>query len=60
MRAVTLGAQGAVTITLDDSFSAGSVILLKPDVNAASGMVDWSCEVKGDRVLKQAMPRCKG
>lgn len=60
VRAVTLGAQGAVTITLDDSFDAGSVILLKPDLNAASGMVDWSCEVKGDRVLKQTMPRCKG
>jgi hypothetical protein len=60
VRTVTLGAQGTVTIALDESFDAGSVIVLKPDVNAASGVVDWNCEVKGDRVLKQTMPRCKG
>lgn len=60
VRTVTLGAQGAVTIALDDRFGAGSVIVLKPDANAASGIVDWNCEVKGDRALKQAMPRCKG
>ena len=60
VRTVTLGAQGTVTIALDDSFDAGSVIVLKPDVNATSGAVDWNCEVKGDRVLKQTMPRCKG
>lgn len=60
VRTVTLGAQGTVTIALDDSFDAGSVIVLKPDVNTASGAVDWNCEVKGDRVLKQTMPRCKG
>lgn len=60
VRTVTLGAQGAVTIALDDRFGDGSVIVLKPDVNAASGIVDWNCEVKGDPALKQAMPRCKG
>jgi len=60
VRTVTIGAQGAVTIALDDRFGAGSVIVLKPDANAASGIVDWNCEVKGDRALKQAMPRCKG
>lgn len=60
VRTVTLGAQGTVTIALDDRFGAGSVIVLKPDANAASGIVDWNCEVKGDRALKQAMPRCKG
>ena len=59
VRTVTLGAQGTVTIALDESFEAGSVIVLKPDVNAATGVVDWNCEVKGDRVLKQTMPRCK-
>jgi Pilin (bacterial filament) len=60
VRTVTLGAQGAVTIALDDRFGVGSVVILKPDVNAASGIVDWNCEVKGDAALKQAMPRCKG
>ncbi len=60
VRTVTLGAQGVVTIALDDRFGAGSMILLKPDANAASGIVDWNCEVKGDPALKQAMPRCKG
>lgn len=60
VRTVTLGAQGAVTIALDDRFGAGSVVVLKPDANAASGIVDWNCEVKGDRALKLAMPRCKG
>ncbi len=60
VRTVTIGAQGAITIALDDRFGAGSVVVLKPDVNAASGVVDWNCEVKGDRALKQAMPRCKG
>ena len=47
-------------LPLDDRFGDGSVIVLKPDVNAASGIVDWNCEVKGDPALKQAMPRCKG
>ncbi len=60
VRTVTIGAQGAVTIALDDRFGAGSVVVLKPNANAASGIVDWNCEVKGDRALKQAMPRCKG
>lgn len=60
VRTVTVGVQGMVTIALDDRFGAGSVIVLKPDANAASGIVDWNCEVKGDPALKQAMPRCKG
>lgn len=60
VRTVAIGAQGAVTIVLDDRFAAGSVIVLKPDANAASGIVDWNCEVKGDPALKEAMPRCKG
>lgn len=60
VRTVTLGAQGVVTIALDDRFGAGSAIMLKPNANAASGIVDWDCEVKGDQTLKQAMPRCKG
>lgn len=60
VRTVTVGAQGMVAIALDDRFGAGSVIVLKPDANAASGIVDWNCEVKGDPALKQAMPRCKG
>lgn len=60
VRTVALGAQGVVTIALDDRFGAGSAIMLKPKTNAATGIVDWNCEVKGDAVLKQSMPRCKG
>ncbi len=60
VREISLGAQGVVTVTMDDRFPAGSAIVLRPSANAASGMVEWVCEVKGDRVLKQAMPRCKG
>lgn len=58
-REITLGAQGIVTVTMDERFAAGSTIVLRPTANAATGMVEWACEVKGDRVLKQAMPRCK-
>lgn len=59
VREITLGAQGVVTVKMDERFPAGSTIVLRPTANAASGIVDWTCEVKGDG-LKQAMPRCKG
>jgi hypothetical protein len=57
---VVLGERGVVTVALDERFGSGSAILLKPSANAASGIVDWVCEVKGDAELKRAMPRCKG
>jgi hypothetical protein len=57
---IALGAQGVVTIKMNEQFAAGSAILLRPAANAASGMVEWNCEVKGDSLLKQALPRCKG
>jgi hypothetical protein len=60
VRTVTVGAQGVVIIALDDTFGAGSEIRLRPQVSDAAGMVDWRCEVKGDAVLKQSLPRCQG
>ena len=59
VREIRLGAQGVVTVTMDERFPEGSAIVLRPTANAASGMVDWTCEVKGDD-LKQSLPRCKG
>ena len=56
---IALGAQGVVTVTLDGRFPAGSTIVLRPTANDATGLVEWTCEVKGD-ALKQAMPRCQG
>ena len=56
---IALGAEGVVTVKLDDRFSSGSAIMLRPTANPATGMVDWGCEVRGDALLKQAMPRCK-
>jgi Pilin (bacterial filament) len=56
---IALGAEGVVTVKLDERFSSGSAIVLRPTANAASGIVDWNCEVAGDALLKQAMPRCK-
>ncbi len=59
VRSVTVGAQGRVTIALDDTFAPGSIIVLAPRINAPD-MIDWQCEVKGDPSLAQALPRCKG
>ena len=56
---IALGAEGVVTVKLDERFSSGSAIVLRPTANAASGIVDWNCEVTGDALLKQTMPRCK-
>ena len=58
-REIRLGGQGVVTVTMDERFPDGSKIVLRPTANAASGMIDWACEVKGDE-LKQSLPRCKG
>jgi type IV pilus assembly protein PilA len=59
VREITLGAQGVITVKMDERFPAGSTIVLRPTANDASGMIEWSCEVKGD-ALKDVMPRCKG
>ncbi len=58
VREIRLGTQGVVTVAMDDRFPDGSAIVLRPAANAASGMVEWTCEVKGDE-LKQSMPRCE-
>ena len=57
---IALGAEGVVTVKLDERFSSGSAIMLRPAANADTGMVEWGCEVRGDALLKQVMLRCKG
>lgn len=59
VRAVRVGRQGVVTVSLDARFGKDSMIVLHPAVNGA-GMVDWTCTLQGNDALKRAMPRCKG
>ena len=56
---IALGERGAVVVSLDDSIAAGSKIVLRPSVNATTGMIDWRCELKGDPSLKAMLPRCE-
>lgn len=64
VRTVTLGEQGVVTVVLDERFgkdgARGGSIVLRPTANAATGQVDWACEVEGDDEIRRALPRCKG
>lgn len=60
VRTVTLGEQGVVTVALDDRFGKDGAIVLRPTANAATGQVDWACEVTGDDEIRRALPRCKG
>lgn len=64
VRTVTLGEQGVVTVALDERFgkdgARGGSIVLRPTANAATGQVDWACEVEGDDEIRRALPRCKG
>ena len=60
VRTVTLGEQGVVTGALDERFGKNGAIVLRPTANAASGQVDWACEVTGDDEIRRALPRCKG
>jgi Pilin (bacterial filament) len=56
---IALAERGAVVVSLDDAIAAGSKIVLRPSVNATTGMVDWRCELKGDPSLKAMLPRCE-
>lgn len=58
VREIRVGAQGVVTVLLDERFP-GAEIVLRPTANAASGVVEWACEIKGEDALKRAMPRCR-
>jgi len=60
VRSITVEREGRVAIALDDTFGADSRIVLMPKTIGATGQVEWSCEVKGDAELKQALPRCRG
>lgn len=60
VRAVTLGGQGVVTVALDERFGKDGAIILRPTANAATGQVEWACEVTGDDEIRRALPRCKG
>lgn len=56
---IVLGAEGVVTVKLDERFSPGSAIVLRPTANADTGMIEWGCKVRGEALLKQVMLRCK-
>lgn len=58
VRTVTLGERGAIVVTLDDRFAAGSRIVLRPKPTSAHA-VEWDCEYRGDALLKQVLTRCK-
>lgn len=64
VRTVTLGEQGVVTVALDDRFgkdgARNAAIVLRPTANAATGQIEWACEVTGDDEMRRALPRCKG
>lgn len=60
VRTVTLGEAGVVTVALDERFGKNGAILLRPTANAATGQIDWACEVTGDEEIRRALPRCKG
>jgi hypothetical protein len=60
VRSVEIGRGGTVTIALDANFAPDSRIVLEPRVAEAGGHIDWRCRVSGDRLLKQALPRCQG
>ncbi len=60
VRSVEIGRGGTVTIALDATFAPDSRIVLEPRVAEAGGRIDWRCRVSGDRLLKQALPRCEG
>lgn len=60
VRAVTVGGQGVVTVALDERFGKDGAIILRPTANAATGQIEWACEVTGDDEIQRALPRCKG
>jgi hypothetical protein len=56
---ISLGERGVVVVTLDDDLAANGKIVLRPNVNTATGIVDWTCELEGDASLKGLLPRCE-
>lgn len=61
VRTVTLTPkEGVVTVALDDRFGKDGTIVLRPVANDASGVIDWTCEVRGDEEIRRSLPGCKG
>ena len=58
VRAIDLGAQGVVTITLREPFGEGSRFVLKPTAGS-DGMLQWRCRSEGDAELRRFAPSCK-
>jgi type IV pilus assembly protein PilA len=59
VKSISLGERGAVIVLLDDALAANGKVVLRPNVNTATGIVDWSCELEGDANLKTLLPRCE-
>lgn len=56
---VALGPQGAIVVSMDDTFSPASTIRMSPRANA-TGMIDWRCVVEGSDELRRYLLACKG
>jgi hypothetical protein len=57
VRAITVGAQGVVTIALREPFADGSRFVLTPTARN-DGMLDWHCRSEGDPDLRRFVPSC--
>ena len=58
VRSIEVGQRGVVEVAFDNTFAAGSRVMLRPLVKP-SGMIEWECDIVGDPLLKRALPRCK-
>jgi Pilin (bacterial filament) len=57
---IGIDAAGRVEVQLDSArFAPGSRIVLRPLREDAQGANDWACEIAGDPVLSEALPKCR-
>lgn len=56
---IALGSQGAIVVSIDDTFSPASTIRMTPRANT-TGMIDWRCVVDGSDELRRYLLACKG
>jgi len=60
VEAIGVGADGRVEVRLDAArFAPGSRIVLRPLRDDAQGANDWACEIAGDALLTEALPKCR-
>ena len=57
-QAITVGANGVVTIALREPFASGSRFVLTPTAGR-DGMLQWRCRGEGDAELARLVPSCR-